>query len=106
MAKMKLVDYDNVNDILYLRKHGKIKGSIEIEGFEDIVIDFSFDNNPIGLEIMNASKNLNLSKKFLSSIESAGFGIEKKRDKVFILILLKVSAKVQERITIPVSMKR
>lgn len=105
MAKMKKFDYDSENDILYLRKYGKIKGSTEVEGFEDIVIDFSFNDVPIGLEIMNINKNFNIPKSFLNNLEMAGFSIQKRGNSMLILVVMKISAKCQQRVTIPVSMK-
>ncbi|RLF46732.1 MAG: hypothetical protein DRN20_06855 [Thermoplasmata archaeon] len=63
-------DYDPEFDTLYIFKKGeRVKFSIEL--FGSFVMDISFDNKVVGLEILNASKVLNVSKKELRSVKAA-----------------------------------
>lgn len=61
-------DYDVQNDVLYLRikEDYKYKESIEIE--DSIIIDFDVDYSPVALEILNASKTLDVSKFSLKNL--------------------------------------
>ena len=65
MAK---VSYDPDVDALYLRKQGEpIKFSISV--LENFILDSNSGNKIVGLEILNASKVLNISKAELKEIK-------------------------------------
>ncbi len=65
MAK---VSYDPEVDALYVRKVGEpIKFSINV--LENFILDASSENKIVGLEILNASKILKISKSELKEIK-------------------------------------
>ena len=64
------VDYDQKWDILYIYKEGE-KTKFSIEALENFVIDVGFDGKVVGLEILNASKILKVSKNELKNIKKA-----------------------------------
>ena len=55
MEREILFDYDEENDILFIHKKDKIKGSVDIA---DFIVDLSTDEKVVGLEIMNATEHL------------------------------------------------
>jgi len=62
-------DYDSKTDSLYIyRKNENVKFSINIQG--DFIIDINGKRKAVGLEVLNASKNL-LPKSFLKEIKKA-----------------------------------
>lgn len=65
------VNYDKEFDNLHIFREGEIsKQSIEM--FDIFVVDLDFDGGKVvGLEIMNASKVLNVSKKDLAEVKEA-----------------------------------
>lgn len=61
-------NYDLETDIFFFRdKSQKYHSSIEIG---DLVLDLGIDGSPIGVELLNASKNFGVSKLLLSGITS------------------------------------
>lgn len=70
----KKVKYDKNQDILYVHKGGKEADSLPIG---DFIVEFSHDNKVVGIEVLNASKNLSaitehdISKEDLQSIMDA-----------------------------------
>jgi len=75
---MPYFDYDYYSDSLYISKtKEKVKGSIRVG---DFIMDISFDTRVIGLEILNASKNLGTTKKSLKNIKKAKIRTILKRD--------------------------
>jgi len=49
--------YDSDSDILYLWiKEGEIKDTVEVG--EDLFIEYDEDNNPVGIELWRARRNL------------------------------------------------
>jgi uncharacterized protein YuzE len=70
------IRYDQVSDALYIRlKENKYSESDEINS--NIILDFDKDKNVIGIEILDASKYLDMDE--LSSVR---FEVSKKIDKV------------------------
>jgi uncharacterized protein YuzE len=67
MAK---VDYDEKFDILYIYKEGE-KVKFSVEALNNFVINIGFNGKVVGLEILNASKTLKVSKNELKNIERA-----------------------------------
>ena len=56
------IHYDSKTDLLYLRIEPAIQDVINRRVTEDIVLDIGKDNKIIGIEIMDASKHVNLDK--------------------------------------------
>jgi len=64
MAKqIKTIDYDDENDIFFISNGEKVKASLDIG---DFVLDMNHNNLICGLEIMDASENLGVSKKSIT----------------------------------------
>lgn len=74
MVKKAKIDYDAENDIFYVYTGEKVKDSLQIENF---ILDFSFDDKIVGIEILNASKTLSdmlsfpITKEILQNIIDA-----------------------------------
>ena len=56
------IHYDSKADLLYLRIAPDQQEVINKRITEDIVLDMGSDNKIVGIEIMDASKNVNLEK--------------------------------------------
>jgi uncharacterized protein YuzE len=56
------IHYDSKTDLLYLRIESSTQDVINRRVTEDIVLDIGKDNKIIGIEIMEASKHVNLEK--------------------------------------------
>ncbi|HIE50766.1 MAG TPA: DUF2283 domain-containing protein [Armatimonadetes bacterium] len=59
--KMQIL-YDAKTDLLYLRLDDRKQQVINKRVSEDIVLDIGEDNRIVGIEILDASKHLNLEK--------------------------------------------
>mgnify|MGYP000220990112 CR=1 FL=1 len=85
--------YEEKEDILYLSKCKKVKASIEIE---DFIIDIDMDGYVSGIEVLNASENLQISPAKLKQIEKAKMNIIYKPNYVYIFLLLKLKKEKKE----------
>jgi len=56
--------YDSKTDLLYLRLDERKQSIINKRISEDIVLDIGEDDKIVGIEILDASKHLNLEKLF------------------------------------------
>jgi uncharacterized protein YuzE len=56
------IQYDTRTDLLYLRLDDRKRDVINKRVADDIVLDVGEDDRIIGIEILDASKHLNLSK--------------------------------------------
>ena len=56
------IHYNSKTDLLYLRIEPAIQDVINRRVTEDIVLDINKDNKIIGIEIIDASKHVNLDK--------------------------------------------
>ena len=54
--------YNELTDLLYIRLDDKKQKVINKQITEDIVLDLSGEEKLVGIEIMNASKRINLEK--------------------------------------------
>ena len=54
--------YNELSDLLYIRLDDKKQKVINKQITEDIVLDLSREEKLVGIEIMNASKRINLKK--------------------------------------------
>jgi uncharacterized protein YuzE len=61
--KMNIIYNDQI-DLLYIRLDDKKQEIINKRISEDIVLDIGDDEKVIGIEILNASQNVNLKKLF------------------------------------------
>ncbi|MDQ6610110.1 MAG: DUF2283 domain-containing protein [Bacteroidota bacterium] len=55
------IQYDSKTDLLYLRLESKEQSVINKRVSEDIVLDIDENDKIIGIEIMDASKHVNLA---------------------------------------------
>ena len=100
MPEKTKVDYDEKNDDLFLRMgREKYEASIEIG---DFIVDFSKKERIIGLEIMNASRNLNVSKTLLNTIKNASMMVSQGNRAMVINALLVLENKQEIRTAIPI----
>ncbi len=56
------IHYDNKTDLLYLRLDDEKQNVINERLTDSIVLDIGKDEKIVGIEIINASKNVNLKK--------------------------------------------
>jgi len=100
MAKINTkMNYDEEEDILSLSRGRKVKSSMDIG---DFIIDIDYSGFIVGIEILNATKNLNLSQLQLKALEEAAMSITYKPNNVCITIIMKIKDKEKD-ITIPLS---
>ena len=86
MAKqIKKIDYDAENDIFFMSNGEKVKASIDIG---DFVLDVSHNNLICGLEIMDASENLGISKENLKYIQNIKMSVTYKTNYVYVLLMM------------------
>src|SRR3989344_5965526 len=83
--KIKTIDYDSNNDILFLSNGKKVKSSLDIG---DFVLDVSHDNLICGIEIMDASENLGIDKEFLKHVQNVKMSVSYKTNHVFVLLMI------------------
>jgi len=86
MAKeIKAIDYDSENDIFSINNGEKIRASIDIG---DFILDVSHNNLICGIEVMDASENLGISKEFLKSVKNIRMSINYNTDHAYILLVM------------------
>lgn len=86
MAKqIKRIDYDVENDIFFMSNGEKVKNSIDVG---DFILDVSQDNLICGLEIMDASENLGVSKDVLNDINNMKMSVNYKTNHVYVLLMI------------------
>jgi len=110
MEKEIVFDYDEENDILWIHRKEKIKGSIDVA---DFIVDISTDEKVIGLEIMNATDHLEElgiknPKEVLKNISGAKLRAVYRQDGVVIYfsITSKLNAEpVSSSIAMPIALK-
>jgi uncharacterized protein YuzE len=99
MAKsIKIIDYDAVNDIFFISNGEKVKASLDIG---DFVLDVSHDNFISGIEIMDASENLGISKEDLNSIQNIKMSVTYKKNHVYVLLMI-VFQKECKEVNVPI----
>jgi len=91
-------DYDDENDILVIHESNEdVKESLEVS--EGIVLDLDRDDRVVGIEIMDASEffcsfNPEISKKFLSELDSARIEYKSFRNQWMLLVILGSNGKM------------
>ena len=66
------VEYDEKTDMLYLRLDPRSQDVINHRVTEDVVFDMGREDKIIGIEIMNASQNLDLQQVLPVRFEKVG----------------------------------
>ena len=97
------VSYDSDVDALYLRKQGEpIKFSMHV--LENFILDSSSGNKIVGLEILNASKVLNISKSELKEIKGGSVSTLSLREFFGVKYsLVFQKERIESQIAVPVS---
>jgi uncharacterized protein YuzE len=103
MAKsIKTIDYDPEYDIFWINNGEKVKASIDIGSF---VIDVSHKNLICGLEVMDATENLGISKEALEDIKSIKMSVQYRTNHVYVLLMLAFKQQEKEvNIQIPLTL--
>jgi len=96
--QIKAIDYDADNDILSISNGEKVKASLDIG---DFVLDVSHKNLISGIEIMDASENLGISKEVLKDIQSIKMAVTYKTNNVYVLLMI-VFKKEGREVNIPI----
>jgi len=96
------IDYDEESDSLFLNKGKKVKASLEIG---DFIIDIDNKGLVAGVEILNASKYLNLTKEKLKKIKEVKWSIKYGPNWMVVGFVLRFKKEAKERITIPVGFR-
>jgi len=93
------INYNEDEDILSFWKGKPSQASIEIG---DFIIDITSQGYVSGLEIINASENLDMSNEILNNIEKAAMAIIYKPNYVYIMLKVKLKGKDKD-ISIPLT---
>ena len=96
--QIKIIDYDFENDIFSIKDGEIVKASIDIG---DFILDVSHKNLICGLEIMDASENLGISKKDLKNIQGIKMSVNYKTNHVYVLLMMTFKQKEKE-INVPI----
>jgi uncharacterized protein YuzE len=99
--QIKTINYDFENDILSIFNGDQVKTSLDIG---DFVLDVSHDNLICGMEIMDASENLGVSKSVLGGIQNMKMSVTYKTNHVYVLIAMTFKKEKKEvNIQIPLT---
>jgi uncharacterized protein YuzE len=103
MAEKTLVDYDENNDDLFLKRGSdKYEASMEIG---DFIVDFSKNDKIVGIEIINASKNFGVAKALLKSVKSASLAVTQRNQAMMVTAILVLENDQEIRTAIPIAIK-
>ena len=99
MAKqIKTINYDDENDIFRISNGQKVKVSIDIG---DFILDVNHNNFICGVEIMDASENLGISKENLKYIQNIKMSITYKTNHIYVLLMIIFKKDIKE-VNIPI----
>lgn len=96
--QIKIIDYDSDNDIFFISDGEKVKASLDIG---DFVLDVNHNNLICGMEIMDASENLGISKEVLKNIKSMKMSVTYKTNNVYVLLMI-VFKEQDKEVNIPI----
>ena len=96
--QIKTIDYDSENDIFFLSNVDKVKASVDIG---DFILDISHDNLVCGIEIMDASENLGVSKEVLKNVENMKMSVTYKTNHAHVLLMIHFK-KEDKRVNVPI----
>jgi len=100
--QIKTIDYDSGNDIFFISDGEKVKASLDVG---DFVLDVSHKNLICGIEIMDASENLGVSREVLKSIENMKMSINYQTNHVYVLLMIVFKKKGKEvNVQIPLTL--
>ena len=95
---IKTIDYDSDNDIFFVSDGEKVKASLDIG---DFILDISHENLVCGIEIMDASENLGISKEIFKNIKSMKMSVNYKINYVYVLLMV-IFKKNDKEVNIPI----
>ncbi len=103
MAKqIKTIDYDSDNDIFFISDGEKVKASLDVG---DFVLDVSHKNLISGIEIMDASENLGVSKEILKNIQNMKMSVNYQTNHVYVLLMISFKKKGKDvNVQIPLTL--
>jgi uncharacterized protein YuzE len=84
-GQIKTIDYDADNDIFFISNGEKVKASLDIG---DFVLDVNYNNFICGIEIMDASENLGISKDNLMNIQNIKMSVNYKTNNAYVLLVM------------------
>ena len=96
-------DYDEENDALYLYNKGR-KPSHGAEFSSEIIADIDAKGNISGLEVLDASKEFNVSKEDLRKIKSAELSNLSKKGVIIgaaFVLMLTANEKISSKLLLP-----
>jgi len=96
--QIKTIDYDSDNDIFFISDGEKVKASLDIG---DFILDVSHDNLICGVEIMDASENLGISKENLRTVQNIKMSVTYKTNNVYVLLAITFKEKGKE-VNVPI----
>jgi len=96
--QIKTIDYDFDNDIFFISDGKKVKASLDIG---DFVLDVNHDNFICGIEIMDASENLGISKDDLKNIQNIKMSVNYKTNHVYVLLMMVLNKEGKE-VNVPI----
>lgn len=91
--------YDLEEDILTLSKKRKVKRSIDIG---DFIIDIDMDGSVSGVEIHDATMNLDVDKRYLEKLDEVSMSVTYKPGYVYIFLSLQIDGKEKD-VSIPIT---
>ncbi len=97
----KRIIYDEEDDILFVSKGKKVESSIDIG---DFIIDIDTEGFISGIEILDASRNLNIPESKLARIEKASLRVTYRPHDVHIFLTLEIEGKEND-ISIPLAVE-
>jgi len=83
--QIKKINYDSENDIFSISKGDIVKSSLDIG---DFILDINHKNLVCGIEIMDASENLGVSKEVLKNIKNMKMTVTYRTNHVYILLMI------------------
>ena len=96
--QIKTIDYDADNDIFFISDGEKVKASLDIG---DFILDVNHENLICGVEVMDASENLGVSKEVLGSIQNMKMSVTYKTNHVYVLLMITFK-KEDKEVNIPI----
>jgi len=100
--QIKIIDYDSENDIFSISNGDKVKASLDIG---DFILDVSHSNLICGIEIMDASENLGISKEVLKNIKNMKMSVTYKTNHIYVLLMIVFKKEDKEvNISIPLTL--
>lgn len=97
-TQIKTIDYDVENDIFFISDGEKVKASIDIG---DFILDVNHKDLICGVEIMDASENLGISKDVLRNVRNIKMSVTYRTNHVYVLLMIAFKNKDKE-VNVPI----